>query len=364
MGINIYTLYNEGTFPRPLVVELRCDWPEHQGQREIAAYHESSHPVAMAKAMANGWLEKHTETVRMFVCPSCSGKKVMTAGGVMPDPDQISRTGAAQLQHQRAQMGWDPDRRPEIISPAWEAKKAERAAEAARNTKQADKPVVWTYTMLQTYRDVCGHQANERFVARKIPFFETPEILWGRKVHDALELRMLPGRKQLPEDMRQWEPLCAGFDKYQGFAEQKLAVNKNWEPCDYYGKDVYGRGRADWTIIGGKTAYFLDWKTGNERDDDDFELRVQAALLAFKYPEIEIFKGQFMWLKTGKPGKLRDLSDIDRTCDEIDELYRQIMHDRDFDTWAKTKSGLCGWCPVQDCEHYYVSPKRAAAGGT
>ena len=219
------------------------------------------------------------------------------------------------------------------------------------------RPIVWTPTMLLAYRDNCPHQLDQRSIAKKIPFVSTPEMDWGNQCHDALEHRVLPGRKQLPESMRHFEPMVAQFDGYPVRAEARLAVNRNWEPVDYFAKDVWGRGRADLVIINETTAYIGDWKSGNVRENPG-EIKMHAALLAMKYPQIETFKGQYLWLKEMRAGELYDLSDIDGTCDEIEELYAKIMHDREFDAFEKRPSGLCGWCPVEDCEHYYISPKR------
>ena len=80
---------------------------------------------------------------------------------------------------------------------------------------------------------------------------------------------------------------------------------------------------------------------------------MHAALLAMKYPNITIFKGQYIWLKELRAGELYDLSDIDKACDEIEDLYARILHDRKNDSFEKRRSGLCkGWCPVEKCEHW------------
>jgi hypothetical protein len=213
------------------------------------------------------------------------------------------------------------------------------------------RPLVWTYTMLQTYRDVCPHQADRRFVARTIPFHQTPQMKWGADVHDAMELR-LTGGKPLPENMQQWEPLAAQYKGQPVRAEARLAVDRDWNPVDYFGKTVRGRGRADIAIVGEDSAYLGDWKTGKVREDI-FELRVQAALLQAKYPHITRIMGQYIWLQENAPGPLHDLSDTDTTMNEVDALVALIEQDRAIGHFEKKRGPLCkGWCPVENCEHW------------
>jgi hypothetical protein len=207
--------------------------------------------------------------------------------------------------------------------------------------------------MLSTYRDVCPHQADKRFVSKTIPFVQTPEMKWGADVHDALELR-LTGGKPLPERMQHWEPLAAAYDGLNAMAEPKLAVDANWQPCEYFDKTgkIRGRGRADVLILRGDIAYLADWKTGGSKYESPFELAVQAALVKAKYPHTKTIKGQYIWLKEMRAGTIHDVSDTAATMREVDRLVRLIESDRAIGHFEKKQSGLCGWCDVKDCENW------------
>lgn len=216
------------------------------------------------------------------------------------------------------------------------------------------RPFTWTYTMLQTYLDVCAHQAYRRYVAKKgdpdhILYSETPAMKWGNDVHTAMEYRLLGG-KPLPEKMHAFEKFAIPFDGKQVICEPKLAINKSWKITDYFAKDVWARNRCDAAVIQDDKAYIADWKTGRMRENP-FELEVQAVFLRLKYPQIRTIKGQFCWLKEDRMGLLHDLSDVKATANKIVETVAMIERDRAAGEFEKEPGPLCGWCDVKDCEY-------------
>lgn len=215
------------------------------------------------------------------------------------------------------------------------------------------KPVIYTYTFLKTYRDICAHQAGRKYIVRDIPYKETPEMKRGNDVHRALELR-LQG-KPLPDGMQDYEQFAAGFAGLKTQTEPELACSRTGKPVGYWDnktsdpdKLVWLRGRADVVVLNGPKAYLLDWKTGKTREEE-FELEVQALLLKIKYPELQQVVGQYAWLKDLTLGKLYDLSNFRQTWDEVNRIVDMIEHDRARGVFEKRQSGLCGYCDVRDC---------------
>lgn len=213
---------------------------------------------------------------------------------------------------------------------------------------------IWNYTMLMTYRDICPHQFQKRFLTKEIPFKKTPAMEWGSHVHTSFEHR-LTRNQPLPADMNQWEPFAAAFTGKSVMCEMNIGVDRNWNVCDYYDKtgSIYGRGKADVVVISrdGTSAYIGDWKTGSVRENP-FELEVQAVLLRCKYPTLQIIKGQYFWLKEHRAGQLHDLSNIPLICGEINRIYGMILNDRSIGHFEKKPTPLCGWCEVRACEHW------------
>ena len=219
--------------------------------------------------------------------------------------------------------------------------------------------LVGTYSILNAYKN-CAHQMARRYVIKDQPFVETPEMAWGNKVHSAMELRV-GAKKPLPVDMQQWEQFCTPFDNHEAQVEQKLGVTWNMRPCDFWDKEVWFRGKIDVTLVNHRTgemsAYIADWKTGGSKYEDPFELATNAVLLKAKYSGLTKIFGSFIWLKENRVGQCFDLSDVTATWQDIKRLIDEIEEKKKSGQWDKTKSGLCGYCSVRDCEHWYEARK-------
>lgn len=215
-------------------------------------------------------------------------------------------------------------------------------------------PLVGTYSMLNAYKN-CPYAMEQRYIKKVIPFVESDEIKWGNKVHEAMELRLKAG-KPLPADMQQWEGFAIPFDGKKPTAEPKLAVDRDCKACDYW-NGAFFRGKVDVIVESGTAAYIFDWKTGNSKYEDPFELATNAVLLQAARPHIKMISGSYVWLKENRMGQRYDLSDTGATWVEICSRMGQIEADKTAGVFAKKKTGLCGFCSVKDCENWYQARK-------
>lgn len=176
-------------------------------------------------------------------------------------------------------------------------------------------------------------------------------------------------------------------------AEQKLAINADWEPTPYdLGKDPEGkiipnpdawyRGKVDFTVINGTHADVDDAKTGKrkfkmpasyetwllERHETGMktapEMQANArqgceyALLIFlHFPEIQTIRFRFVW--TDCEDTREDVFNYDRQRDYDDLIRtilatpRDILESDSTDTWDTNPSGLCANnCCVVSCEFH------------
>ena len=212
------------------------------------------------------------------------------------------------------------------------------------------RPFVGTFTNLNSYKN-CPHQFFRRYLLKDQPYVESPEMKWGNDVHSAFEHRV-GSRKPLPETMRQWESFAAPFDGKFPLVEQKLGVNAQGASVGFWDGSVWFRGKADLAIVKGETAYINDWKTGKSSYEDPFELATNALLLHAKHPSLKKIVGSYTWLKENRVSQMYDLSDTLSTWNEIRRLMEVIETDRKIGKFEKKRSGLCGYCSVQDCEHW------------
>lgn len=216
------------------------------------------------------------------------------------------------------------------------------------------RPLVWSYSLLHCFRDICPHQGQARYIDKTIKFVETPEIKWGNDVHAAFEQRV-GGGKPLPLNMQQWEGFASPFDGWTGImTEQWFYIDDQGRPCDRFAKNKFGHGKLDLAIVATTpepyNAYILDWKTGSSKYEDPFELEVGAVLLHARYPALRKIVGSYAWLKENRLSKPYDLSNTAATWREICRVMKEILAYRTSGSFPKKQSGLCGWCQRYDCD--------------
>lgn len=213
------------------------------------------------------------------------------------------------------------------------------------------KPLVWSFSFLSTY-DRCPRQAQARYITKELPYVEGLEAAYGNAVHkayeDALKLKQFP---PVPyEEGAKFFHDIYSLPYTKLIAEQQLGVTRDWKPIEFFGAQVWGRGKLDVTaLLNSTTAILFDWKTGRSDYEDPFELEVQAVLLKAKYPELETIKGCYIFLKDDRYGKVYDLSSkIEKTKETIEGIMREVGKG----IFYAKKNNLCGWCAVTSCKHW------------
>jgi PD-(D/E)XK nuclease superfamily len=216
------------------------------------------------------------------------------------------------------------------------------------------RPLVYSFTLLKT-ADSCMYKAYRMYVKKDVPFFETPEMKWGNDVHTAMEHRL--GGKPLPAEMRHWEPIVAAYAERKAQPERKLGVTRDGKPTDFFGTGVFLRGKIDVTMMHGTAAFLPDYKTGNSKYEDAFELEIQAVMLHAAYPHLTRITGCYVWLKENRIGQTHDLSDTRSTWAKVHTKVEAIEDAMKEGDWPKNKTPLCGWCGVLDCEFNTVAQR-------
>ena len=221
-----------------------------------------------------------------------------------------------------------------------------------------NKPVAWSHTSLTQFVN-CPEQYHQVKVLKKYPFVETPETKWGNMVHKALEDRLIR-KTALPGNMVQYEPLMQDLETLPGtaYGEQQLAVKRaNYQPTTWFAKDVWCRGIIDAMWVYGKTCFAVDYKTGKYKAESD-QLALFAGLIFQHYPEVQNVHTKFLWLQELGTDKQSTRQSFNRNekfaiWDKFNPTVDRIQEAYEHDVWPKRKSGLCGWCPVKDCENWY-----------
>lgn len=218
--------------------------------------------------------------------------------------------------------------------------------------------MIFSYTLLNTYEN-CPRQAYERYWL-KIPVPETDEMALGKQIHKHLENRLLFGldNNPLPTPLEPLEPICRSLE-VRGVPETelKIAVSRDLTDTGFFDGDAYLRGVIDVRLLdaGREGAFILDWKTGKNReaDKEPLQLMICAAMTFAAEPTVQHVMAANCYTKTAQLGQAHSWR-----RSELPDLWRTILpliheiEQAEFDgKWPERPSGLCGWCPVKNCQH-------------
>ena len=216
----------------------------------------------------------------------------------------------------------------------------------------------WSYTAIDTF-DTCPYQYHWKFILKnKEP--ATEEMLEGRRVHDALEKRVA-ANVALPAPYAKYDPLCQSIIRGAEAAggeirtELKVGLNRELKPCDFFDKQVYGRGALDVTVMtppkNPDLVFIGDWKTGKTREKD-FQVKIFALFGFLTWPSLTRVDACNIWLPTLKVGQRYRFfrEDVPRIWSEMYIKLSAMEMAAATDNWVKRQSPLCAWCPVKDCE--------------
>jgi len=216
------------------------------------------------------------------------------------------------------------------------------------------KPFAWSYSALSRYEN-CPKQYYEINVAKSVKdeYGDSEAGAEGNEIHAALFKRVVRGNP-LPLPYRHFEAIAAQFAATAGekHGELKLALNRDFQPTDFFASDVYVRVIIDLLIVRGTHAIVIDWKTGKVKPNFT-QLSMSAAVLSQFMPELETFDVAFVWLKHKNlsPEKHTKHSLKAVWADLIPRATRIELALKTTDFPAKP-SGLCSYCPVTACPHW------------
>lgn len=219
------------------------------------------------------------------------------------------------------------------------------------------KQVAWSYSVLGAF-ETCPWRYYLTKIAKKITEPQTAATIWGNHVHKALELR-LTKNAALPSEMGMYENIAATIKaKSLGGkleAEQKMALNANFQSVTWFAKDVWVRGITDFTIIKKDKAFIGDWKTG-KRDPQSAQLKLTAAMTFAQKPWVNTIINAFIWLKEDGAidREVFDRGDAPAIWQEFAPRIQRLEIAHEENKFPKRPSGLCkAWCPVgkTNCEH-------------
>lgn len=217
---------------------------------------------------------------------------------------------------------------------------------------QVEQAVRWSYSALKTYQN-CQHRYYRQYILKDVTDPGNDATMYGTDMHEAIE-NHLKDNVPLPDKYKRFEPAVSVVKNFEGdkYIEHEMALDYNLKPCAFDCENRFVRGIADVIIVNGKVARVLDWKSGKSSRYADVKQLELMALMIFKhFPKVDTVKGALAFVVAGDVIKAsyskKDSKNMwKRWLHEVVKIEASVKNG----SFAQTPGGLCGFCPVKDCE--------------
>lgn len=207
----------------------------------------------------------------------------------------------------------------------------------------------------------CGLYAKLKYLD-KLPEPGSPAMERGGAIHKLGERYVLGQIRILPEELKLFKEEFAYLRKVGANVEGQLAVDRGWNPCDWFSRDAWLRVVTDarHQENKGKTIVGIDYKTGKVYEENDEQLSLYSPVLFAHHPEADELILKLWYLDAGeekvyryrregikaatkKPGG--DAVDKRPSFDELKAAWAEKLHplltDRKF---VATPNEKCRYC--------------------
>ncbi len=215
----------------------------------------------------------------------------------------------------------------------------------------------WAYTQLST-GETCLRLYAQRYLFKTTKYVESAQMKEGKRQHKALQLRLADKNNAvpLPPDLAKLEPLCASIEKADlVYTEMKVAITRDFKPTGYWDDNGWQRGDVDLVAMGAMStsAIALDWKTGDARWEQPFQLELYAVDLFAKFPNLLTIKVANVWLRDQQLGTPRTFTrehDMPRIGADMINRWANIERAVAANAFPATENSFCKNCDVLNCE--------------
>ena len=209
--------------------------------------------------------------------------------------------------------------------------------------------IAWSYSALSTFEN-CPRKYWATKVAKVVSDVNADNTE-GDQDHKALQYHFQKGLA-LPPKLAFLQPLSDRLKAVPGerYVEYSMCLRQDLVPTHFRDWDnAWVRGAADYVIVDGEQATYLDWKKGKFRENDD-QIELTALLLFRHFPQLKKVKGGLVFYNYGKvyPHIVRR-EDESRLWNGFYARVKEMEHAKIEDAWPTKPNPLCAWCPYKAC---------------
>jgi hypothetical protein len=222
--------------------------------------------------------------------------------------------------------------------------------------------IAWSHSVLESF-ETCPWRHYLTKVTKEVTDPPGEAMLNGRRVHTSMEDRIKHG-VVLPEQLAKHEPIVHRLEELakdggEIKAETQMALNQNYKPSSWFGKETWVRAITDVSVFKKTKAFVGDWKTGKRKDEATTQLKLSAVVMFATHPWLEEIRNSFIWLDHPVASERFTSETFHRA--QSAEIWREFLprvarleaaHRNN--QWPPRPSGLCkAHCPVPraKCQH-------------
>ena len=216
--------------------------------------------------------------------------------------------------------------------------------------------MAYSYSAVKDFHN-CPRKYHEVRILRNFKQADTQATLYGTAVHTAFENYIKHGTP-LPETFKHYQRFVEPLTRVAGeiHCELKLGIRHNFEPCEFFAKDVWFRGVPDYLAINHekRLARVVDYKTGkSSRYADLDQLELMAAMVMSHNHDVDVVKGALLFVVANDVVKAEfHRGQLGTIMSKWAGHASMIESAMDHGVWNAKPSGLCGFCPVASCSHH------------
>ena len=215
----------------------------------------------------------------------------------------------------------------------------------------------WSFSSLKEYIN-CPKKYQVVRILKNYSFVDTPQTIYGKEVHEALEL-YVRDNKPLAKNYLRFKKMVDTLVAIPGekYPEYKMALTKKMEQCDFDDENRWVRGIADLVIVDKDKAFIIDYKTGSNKYPDTKQLKLMALMAFVCFPKVNKIKaGLLFCMKNSFVQQSYTRDNIYKAWKSFEQPLDRLTMSYEKDEWIPNPTPLCGWCPVETCEHH--KPRR------
>jgi len=215
----------------------------------------------------------------------------------------------------------------------------------------------WSFSALSDFEG-CPKRYYETKVLKNYKFQDTPQTIYGKEVHTALEEYVRDG-KELAKNYLRFKKMVDSLINIPGdkYCEYEMGLTKDKKACAFDDPNRWVRGIADLVVVDGDRAYVIDYKTGSKKYPKPKQLKLMALMIFEHFPEVNTIKGGLLFVMhdTFITDEYKR-ENIEKYWGAFEQPLLRLDTSYKLNKWTPNPTPLCGWCPVDTCE--YHNPRK------